>query len=151
MRLQVQNKRSVFHHSGCMLLFSRYVWKSTDWGDCQVAPLLSQQDRRLNNVSVLCGGGIQTRQLYCVQVPDNSTPHHRKEGKVQFLSDSEFSGMAIQKYIFLCIFSAARVDFIIGYIHYCSKVWGQKLTLLYSMDAYSIIVQYKSFYLSKKS
>ncbi|KAI2660548.1 Thrombospondin type-1 domain-containing protein 7B [Labeo rohita] len=57
----------------------RYVWKSTDWGDCQVAPLLSQQDRRLNNVSVLCGGGIQTRQLYCVQVPDNSTPHHRKE------------------------------------------------------------------------
>ncbi|KTF93859.1 hypothetical protein cypCar_00012263, partial [Cyprinus carpio] len=57
-----------------------YVWKSTDWGDCQVAPLLSQQDRRLNNVSVLCGGGIQTRQLYCVQVPDNSSPHHRKEG-----------------------------------------------------------------------
>ncbi|ROL52339.1 Thrombospondin type-1 domain-containing protein 7B [Anabarilius grahami] len=57
----------------------RYVWKSTDWGDCQVVPLLSQQDRRLNNVSVLCGGGIQTRQLYCVQVPDNSTLHHRKE------------------------------------------------------------------------
>lgn len=66
-----------------MLLFSRYVWKSSDWGDCQVAPLLSQQDRRLNNVSVLCGGGIQTRQLYCVQVPDNSPPHHRKEGKDQ--------------------------------------------------------------------
>ncbi|XP_052004347.1 thrombospondin type-1 domain-containing protein 7B-like [Xyrauchen texanus] len=57
----------------------RYVWKSTDWGDCQAAPLLSQQDRRLNNVSVLCGGGIQSRQLYCVQVPDNSTPHQRKE------------------------------------------------------------------------
>lgn len=89
MRLQGQNKRSVFHHRGHVLLFSRYVWKSTDWGDCQVASLLSQQDRRLNNVSVLCGGGIQTRQLYCVQVPENSTPHHRKEGKDQRLNDSK--------------------------------------------------------------
>ncbi|KAL2081496.1 hypothetical protein ACEWY4_023349 [Coilia grayii] len=28
----------------------RYVWKNTDWGECRVAPLLSQQDRRLNNI-----------------------------------------------------------------------------------------------------
>uniref|UniRef100_A0AAY4ECW1 Thrombospondin type-1 domain-containing protein 7A n=1 Tax=Denticeps clupeoides TaxID=299321 RepID=A0AAY4ECW1_9TELE len=57
----------------------RYVWKSTDWGDCHVAPLLSQQDRRLNNASVLCGGGIQTRETYCIQVPDESSPHHGRE------------------------------------------------------------------------
>lgn len=58
----------------------RYVWKSTDWGDCRILPLLSQQNRRLANISLLCGGGIQTRKTYCVQVLDNLTPHHRKEG-----------------------------------------------------------------------
>ncbi|XP_061090823.1 thrombospondin type-1 domain-containing protein 7B-like [Conger conger] len=57
----------------------RFVWKSTDWGDCQVAPLLSQQDRRQDKLSALCGGGIQTRDTYCVQVPDDSTPHHTKD------------------------------------------------------------------------
>ncbi|KAM6984977.1 thrombospondin type-1 domain-containing protein 7B [Aplochiton taeniatus] len=57
----------------------RYVWKTTDWGECRVAPLLSQQDRRLGNLSVLCGGGIQTRETYCVQVPDNSVLIPRKE------------------------------------------------------------------------
>uniref|UniRef100_A0A665UXM7 Thrombospondin type-1 domain-containing protein 7A n=1 Tax=Echeneis naucrates TaxID=173247 RepID=A0A665UXM7_ECHNA len=57
----------------------RYLWGTTDWGDCRVLPLLSQQDRRLANVSILCGEGIQTRKTYCVQVPDVSAPHHRKE------------------------------------------------------------------------
>ncbi len=59
----------------------RYEWRTTDWGDCRILPLLSQQDRRLANISTLCGGGIQTRKTYCVQVPDDSAPHHRKEGK----------------------------------------------------------------------
>ncbi|KAM4608386.1 thrombospondin type-1 domain-containing protein 7B [Polymixia lowei] len=57
----------------------RYVWRTTDWGECRIAPLLSHQDRRLGNLSVLCGGGIQTRETYCVQVPDSAAPHHRKE------------------------------------------------------------------------
>ncbi|MFT7808606.1 thrombospondin type-1 domain-containing protein 7B-like [Arapaima gigas] len=56
-----------------------YVWKTTDWGDCQVAPLLSQQDQRHSNLSVLCGGGIQTRETYCVQVADGSSPQHTKD------------------------------------------------------------------------
>ncbi|XP_069791231.1 thrombospondin type-1 domain-containing protein 7B isoform X2 [Narcine bancroftii] len=45
----------------------RYVWKTTDWNECQVTPLLSQQERRKSNQSTLCGGGIQTRQVYCAQ------------------------------------------------------------------------------------
>uniref|UniRef100_A0A671XNQ9 Thrombospondin type-1 domain-containing protein 7A n=1 Tax=Sparus aurata TaxID=8175 RepID=A0A671XNQ9_SPAAU len=57
----------------------RYVWRATDWGECRILPLLSQQDRRQANISILCGGGIQTRKTYCVQVPDDSAPHHRKE------------------------------------------------------------------------
>ncbi|XP_039883311.1 thrombospondin type-1 domain-containing protein 7B isoform X1 [Simochromis diagramma] len=57
----------------------RYVWRTTDWGECRILPLLSQQNRRLANISLLCGGGIQTRKTYCVQVPDASAPHHRKE------------------------------------------------------------------------
>ncbi|XP_067891134.1 thrombospondin type-1 domain-containing protein 7B isoform X2 [Heterodontus francisci] len=45
----------------------RYVWKTTDWNKCQVMPLLSQQDQRRSNQSTLCGGGIQTREVYCAQ------------------------------------------------------------------------------------
>ncbi|XP_077473854.1 thrombospondin type-1 domain-containing protein 7B isoform X1 [Stigmatopora argus] len=57
----------------------RYEWKTTDWDECMVSPLLSKMDQRLANISSLCGGGVQTRKTYCVQVPDDSTPHHRKE------------------------------------------------------------------------
>lgn len=59
----------------------RYVWRSTDWGECHILPLLGQQDQRQVNISRLCGAGVQTRKTYCVQVPDDSAPHHRKEGK----------------------------------------------------------------------
>lgn len=72
----------------CSLLCSRrYVWKTTDWGDCHILPLLSQQNRRMANISLLCGGGIQTRKTYCVQILDNSTPRHRKEGMTFLGSD----------------------------------------------------------------
>ncbi|XP_072556633.1 thrombospondin type-1 domain-containing protein 7B-like isoform X1 [Paramormyrops kingsleyae] len=50
----------------------RYVWKNTDWGECQIQPLLSTHDRRHGNLSLLCGGGIQTRETYCVQVPGDA-------------------------------------------------------------------------------
>ncbi|RXM29521.1 Thrombospondin type-1 domain-containing protein 7B [Acipenser ruthenus] len=57
----------------------RYVWKTTEWGECQVTPLLSQQDCRQSNHSVLCGGGIQRREAYCVQSPDDAISHKGKE------------------------------------------------------------------------
>ncbi|XP_019738101.1 thrombospondin type-1 domain-containing protein 7B isoform X2 [Hippocampus comes] len=57
----------------------RYEWRATDWDECLVSPLLSRLDRRRANITRLCGGGVQTRKTYCVQVPDDSTPHHRKE------------------------------------------------------------------------
>lgn len=45
----------------------RYMWRTTEWSDCRVDLLLSQQDRRRSNVTGLCGGGLQTREVYCVQ------------------------------------------------------------------------------------
>ncbi|XP_062869505.1 thrombospondin type-1 domain-containing protein 7B [Trichomycterus rosablanca] len=51
----------------------RYEWKVTNWGSCEVRPLLSQQDNRHGNSSFLCGGGIQTREAYCVMIPNNMT------------------------------------------------------------------------------
>ncbi|MEQ2299461.1 hypothetical protein AMECASPLE_015373, partial [Ameca splendens] len=57
----------------------RYTWRTTDWGECRIRPLLSQQDQRRTNISMLCGGGVQTRKTYCVQVSDDSAPHYRKE------------------------------------------------------------------------
>ncbi|XP_043550004.1 thrombospondin type-1 domain-containing protein 7B [Chiloscyllium plagiosum] len=57
----------------------RYVWKTTDWNECQVKPLLSQQDRRRSNESTLCGGGIQTREVYCAQKTGEVNKQHLKE------------------------------------------------------------------------
>uniref|UniRef100_A0AAQ4PQQ7 Thrombospondin type-1 domain-containing protein 7A n=1 Tax=Gasterosteus aculeatus aculeatus TaxID=481459 RepID=A0AAQ4PQQ7_GASAC len=44
---------------------SSYTWRSTEWSDCRVDPLLGQQDRRRGNLTGLCGGGLQTREVYC--------------------------------------------------------------------------------------
>uniref|UniRef100_A0A8B9KFJ0 Thrombospondin type-1 domain-containing protein 7A n=1 Tax=Astyanax mexicanus TaxID=7994 RepID=A0A8B9KFJ0_ASTMX len=44
-----------------------YSWKATEWSECRVDVLLSQQDRRRGNQTGLCGGGIQNREVYCVQ------------------------------------------------------------------------------------
>lgn len=50
-----------------VLLLCSYTWRSTEWSDCRVDSLLSQQDRRRSNLTGLCGGGLQTREVYCVQ------------------------------------------------------------------------------------
>ncbi|XP_024919574.1 thrombospondin type-1 domain-containing protein 7B [Cynoglossus semilaevis] len=57
----------------------RWGWRTTDWDECHILPLLSQQERRSANFSTLCGVGIQTRRTYCVQVPDDSTARVRRE------------------------------------------------------------------------
>ncbi|XP_048455532.1 thrombospondin type-1 domain-containing protein 7B [Rhincodon typus] len=57
----------------------RYVWKATDWNECQVKPLLSQQDRRRSNESTLCGSGIQAREVYCAQKTGEVSKQHLKE------------------------------------------------------------------------
>lgn len=44
--------------------------------------LLSQQDRRRGNQTSLCGGGIQTREVYCVQISSQPGPLRAKEGNV---------------------------------------------------------------------
>ncbi|EMP31050.1 Thrombospondin type-1 domain-containing protein 7A [Chelonia mydas] len=48
-----------------------YGWRTTEWTECRVDPLLSQQDKRRGNQTALCGGGIQTREVYCVQANEN--------------------------------------------------------------------------------
>uniref|UniRef100_A0A9L0IGF4 Thrombospondin type-1 domain-containing protein 7A n=1 Tax=Equus asinus TaxID=9793 RepID=A0A9L0IGF4_EQUAS len=48
-----------------------YGWRTTEWTECRVDPLLSQQDKRRGNQTALCGGGVQTREVYCVQAEDN--------------------------------------------------------------------------------
>ncbi|XP_037119281.1 thrombospondin type-1 domain-containing protein 7A-like isoform X2 [Syngnathus acus] len=52
-----------------------YTWKSTEWSECRVDALLSQQDRRRGNQTGLCGGGIQSREVYCV-LAAGDTPSH---------------------------------------------------------------------------
>ena len=53
------------------LLLCRYNWKTTEWSECRVDTLLSQQDRRRGNQTGLCGGGVQNREVYCVQAPSD--------------------------------------------------------------------------------
>ncbi|XP_010788155.1 thrombospondin type-1 domain-containing protein 7A-like [Notothenia coriiceps] len=52
-----------------------YSWKSTEWTECRVDVLLSQQDRRRGNQTGLCGGGLQTREVYCVQTSSETPPN----------------------------------------------------------------------------
>jgi hypothetical protein len=52
-----------------------YGWRTTEWTECRVDPLLSQQDKRRGNQTALCGGGIQTREVYCVQTNENLLSH----------------------------------------------------------------------------
>lgn len=61
---------------------TRYVWRTTDWNECWVTPLLSQQDRRRSNQSALCGGGIQTREIYCALKTNEVNKQDFKEGIV---------------------------------------------------------------------
>ncbi|XP_075443351.1 thrombospondin type-1 domain-containing protein 7A [Ascaphus truei] len=49
----------------------KYTWRATEWTECRIDPLLSQQDKRRGNQTALCGGGIQTREVYCVQANEN--------------------------------------------------------------------------------
>lgn len=66
-----------------------YNWKTTEWTECRVDVLLSQQDRRRGNQTGLCGGGIQTREVYCVQItsetPQNLGLLRSKEGNFSSL------------------------------------------------------------------
>uniref|UniRef100_A0A665WD16 Thrombospondin type-1 domain-containing protein 7A n=1 Tax=Echeneis naucrates TaxID=173247 RepID=A0A665WD16_ECHNA len=60
-----------------------YSWKTTEWTECRADVLLSQQDRRRGNQTGLCGGGMQTREVYCVQTsadtPSNLSSLRSKE------------------------------------------------------------------------
>uniref|UniRef100_A0A8C1X0D4 Thrombospondin type-1 domain-containing protein 7A n=1 Tax=Cyprinus carpio TaxID=7962 RepID=A0A8C1X0D4_CYPCA len=44
-----------------------YAWRTTEWSECRVDALLSQQDQRRGNQTGLCGGGVQSREVYCIQ------------------------------------------------------------------------------------
>ncbi|KAK2874094.1 hypothetical protein Q8A67_021247 [Cirrhinus molitorella] len=57
-------------------LCPRYEWRVTGWKTCQVTPLLSQQDLRHSNTSILCGGGIRTREAYCVRIHNSTVSSH---------------------------------------------------------------------------
>jgi len=45
-----------------------------------VSLLLDQQDPHHHEHVDLCGGGIQTREVYCVQITIEMGTHHLKEG-----------------------------------------------------------------------
>lgn len=65
--------------------FSRsYSWRASQWSECRVDVLLSQQDRRRGNHTSLCGGGIQTREVFCVQMSSEPGLLRTREGKQTF-------------------------------------------------------------------
>uniref|UniRef100_A0A8C9GFQ4 Thrombospondin type-1 domain-containing protein 7B n=1 Tax=Piliocolobus tephrosceles TaxID=591936 RepID=A0A8C9GFQ4_9PRIM len=45
----------------------RYSWRTSEWKECQVSLLLEQQDPHWHVTGPVCGGGIQTREVYCTQ------------------------------------------------------------------------------------
>ncbi|XP_064307110.1 thrombospondin type-1 domain-containing protein 7B isoform X2 [Phalacrocorax carbo] len=57
----------------------RFAWRTSEWTACQVSLLLDQQDPRRHKHIGLCGGGIQTREVYCVQITMELGMHRLKE------------------------------------------------------------------------
>ncbi|KFR14036.1 Thrombospondin type-1 domain-containing protein 7B, partial [Opisthocomus hoazin] len=62
----------------------RFTWRTSEWRACQVSLLLDQQDPHHHEHVDLCGGGIQTREVYCVQITIEMGTHHLKEGGYAF-------------------------------------------------------------------
>ncbi|NXX44406.1 THS7B protein, partial [Tricholaema leucomelas] len=57
----------------------RFAWRTSEWKACQVSLLLNQQDSHHHKHAGLCGGGIQTREVYCVQITMEFGMHRLKE------------------------------------------------------------------------
>uniref|UniRef100_A0A8C8B6D5 Thrombospondin type-1 domain-containing protein 7A n=1 Tax=Otus sunia TaxID=257818 RepID=A0A8C8B6D5_9STRI len=55
----------------------RFSWRTSEWKACQVS--LDQEDSRYQKHVDLCGGGIQTREVYCVQITVELGMHRLKE------------------------------------------------------------------------
>ncbi|POI36229.1 hypothetical protein CIB84_000018 [Bambusicola thoracicus] len=56
----------------------RFSWRTSEWKACQVS-LFDQQSPQHHKHAVLCGGGIQTREVYCVQITVEGEMHRLKE------------------------------------------------------------------------
>ncbi|XP_071072572.1 thrombospondin type-1 domain-containing protein 7B isoform X2 [Dasypus novemcinctus] len=57
----------------------RYSWRTSEWKECQVSLLVEQQDPLWQAAGPVCGGGIQTREVYCAQNTTASTLQKAKE------------------------------------------------------------------------
>ncbi|XP_040460738.1 thrombospondin type-1 domain-containing protein 7B [Falco naumanni] len=57
----------------------RFAWRTSEWKACQVSLLLDQKDPRQHKHVSLCGGGIQTREVYCGQITVELGMHRLKE------------------------------------------------------------------------
>ncbi|XP_043995053.1 thrombospondin type-1 domain-containing protein 7A isoform X3 [Gambusia affinis] len=81
---ELEEKEPCSPQDGAVPPCTVYTWKTTEWTECRVDMLLSQQDRRRGNLTGLCGGGIQTREVYCVQAsavaPPNLSSLRSREG-----------------------------------------------------------------------
>ncbi|KAL2302110.1 hypothetical protein Nmel_009521 [Mimus melanotis] len=66
-------------HFTCSLS-QRFAWRTSEWKACQVSLLLDQQDPQQQKQAGLCGGGIQTRVVYCAQIIVEPGTHRLKEG-----------------------------------------------------------------------
>uniref|UniRef100_A0A8C0URH5 Thrombospondin type-1 domain-containing protein 7B-like n=1 Tax=Cyanistes caeruleus TaxID=156563 RepID=A0A8C0URH5_CYACU len=56
-----------------------FAWRTSEWKACQVSLLLDQQDPHHQKQAGLCGGGIQTRVVYCAQIVVELGTHRLKE------------------------------------------------------------------------
>ncbi|KAM5279638.1 thrombospondin type-1 domain-containing protein 7B [Ctenodactylus gundi] len=57
----------------------RYSWRTSEWKECQVSLLLEQQDPHWHVTGAVCGGGIQTREVYCAQSIQAAATQRAKE------------------------------------------------------------------------
>lgn len=61
-------------------LSQRFAWRTSEWKACQVSLLLDQQDPQQQKQAGLCGGGTQSRVVYCAQIIVEPGTQRPKEG-----------------------------------------------------------------------
>nr|XP_032801799.1 thrombospondin type-1 domain-containing protein 7A-like isoform X2 [Petromyzon marinus] len=62
----------------------RFVWKVAQWSECRVELVMGAPERRRANHTGLCGGGLRTRDVYCIMANENlilylNSLHERQE------------------------------------------------------------------------
>uniref|UniRef100_A0A8D2MIA5 Thrombospondin type-1 domain-containing protein 7A n=1 Tax=Zonotrichia albicollis TaxID=44394 RepID=A0A8D2MIA5_ZONAL len=106
-----------------------FAWRTSEWKACQVSLLLDQQEPQQQKQAGLCGGGIQTRVVYCAQIVVELGTHRPKEGayKCSLCAKASLAAPSIQVTSLalgcLCHIPVSQAHPQRGFCYYCINIY----------------------------